>query len=651
MYTNSITNKPTVVKQWTRNGWVRRVKEQDVRRGLRARISCNNDVDWDQQSRGEMNLIQDVHNGIMYGPVGHLIDDLAGPLRDLMQSPYTWHIVNTRLFKITDPETQVYKNGDWGSDENDADIDVFEASTPTSRLFLEQSGLIEPEADINKVTDILGAISDGKEVLNSPNANRVDIDVSLISMVPDRPDELIIDDINPEELDDLEVSADIDDELVMRHPGGHMMIPQLDFPKEVTDRVKAIENEYIELKSKASTDRELGLLDLYYEQALDRTISGQLTYSLNSPYCGHKYRQPRRMHEFIRTPKDSAVVVAAEDRLKFFHQTFGEAATCDSMSDLHGKAVIDDRKEANEQPNPNFGRHHRPGGFMGKIRGMYQHDKELAQAWSIYDKTDKDGKVTQKSAFNQAREEFIREWRDEQKGDEETLRSTLWAWFDREAKEVEAVYDEKTSKLVSSSRRYKDSIWRQKRTRALQDLFLTRKQWDAIYTMVGIAKTRLKLTKNPTKERREVLDELAKYFKDITNLYDLRSYMQWAQDRTVTKSGTVFLCQLDKISFIDESKWRQSCAKKRNYLTGRLVLFYQLREQVKSSQTTNLPELYLACSDPECNCMAIGHPEWFEIEDKEGLLGIKCDGCGKIVWHLEHKEIPKLKTYDQATNA
>jgi hypothetical protein len=636
------------VAVWTRNGWVKKAIEAEQAERfsrLRSRINTSFENDF-EGTRGEMDLIQDVQNEVMYGSPGLLIDQLPNALRNLMECGDTWHIVNTRLFRVSDPISQVHETGDWGTDQDDADLDVFSEAVSTSRMFLEEAGIIPSDSPATEVTDILGAVADGVEVPESPYFQRADIDIDAISIIPTEYDDGIEGEMLSISQDTDDVGGENEDTVVYRQYDGLMaQMPVL--PDNVLARIHDIRAEYEQLISKARSENEKELVTLYYEQALDKAVNAHLTYPINSPFCAHRYQPPRRMHRFIPTPKDSEVSAAAEERVRFFYQLFGEAASCESMDDLHGPVSIDSRTTIDSLPNPNYGKKHRPGGFMGHIRSMYQHDKELALAWSIHDKVDKDGNLIRQSALNMAREKFIREWRENQKGDEEALRVALWVWFDREARDVAAVYDERTGRLISSAKKYKDSIWRQKRTKAFQDLFLTRMQWDAIYSMVEIIKQKLKIefTTEPH-ERHQTMELLAEYFSKVTNLADLQSYERWASKRRIS-NGKVTPSKLDKISVLDEAKWKQSCVKKRRHLVGRLVLYNQLRAQVKSSKNTKMQDVALVCPDPKCNCMAIGQPVWYELEDNCGLLGVPCDGCGKVIWMLDHKETPVLKAYEE----
>ena len=641
-------NTTGVVKRWSKHGWIaEEVSLLDEIPNFRRPRVCMTSMDVEFATpRSEMSKFTDIHNEIMYGPIGNHIDELSNMDRMLFEMPDKWHIVGNRLFDRSDEESCLHETGNWGIDQSDADLDVLSETPSISRIFLEQAGILPADAQVEEVTDILGAIGDGAEVPESPYGLRVDVDINRVSVNPRfdiYEDEIVIDNEPQEDSDDTAVYED--DDVIMQSCKNNSVIGGIDIPQDIINQVQKIRSEYEVLCSRAKNDEEKEMLSLIYEQALDGAVGKHITSSLNSPYCGHGYRAPRRMHKFIQTPKNSEVSDAAEERIKHFNQLFGEAASCDSINDLHGNVFVDTRTKTDGVANPNYGRKHRPGGFIGKIRGMYQHDKELANQWSIKDKLDANGKVVQTSAFNLAKREFVRSWREEQKGDEESLRVALWVMFDREAKNVDAVYDKKTGKLISSAKHYKDSIWRQKRTSAFQDLFLTRTQWDAVYAMVGIVKDRLKMDTDPTPHKRhETIELLADYFTHITNLFDLAAYTRWAQKRVV-RGGKVIPCKLDLISFLDESRWRQSVAKKKNYLIHRQVMYQSLRDQIISSKETQLPEQYLTCTDPKCNCMAIGTPTWYEIQDGKGLLGIPCDGCKKVVWLLGHKDIPILKIY------
>jgi hypothetical protein len=664
-----------------------------------------------------MSLVQEAHNAIQVEPIGSKLDELPGPLRDIVSQPDEWHIVNNKLFRVVDEITQVVERKHWGSDKDDADADPLATPDTTSRLFLEELGLVYPEATSTEITDILGsaaAADGGYQVYDTSQGTRVDVDPSHISIVPGG---AFFD-------EDVEAgySGHDHNEIVMQRGLKTFTANMPDLPDEAYAKLAEIKDEYDALIARVKDDKELELLYVMFEQALDRVINPYLTLALNSPYCGRGYSAPQREHIFINTPQVFPASEAADERERFFYQLIGEAGSCSNWNDLFGPRLT--TRTVGPDGNDLISTT-RPGGFFGKVRGMYAHDKELSNKWGLVDRYDKDGNLVQESAFTKERKQFIRQYREQNKGDEEALRIAVWVWFDRIAGEIPAVYD--GDELVQPRRRFRDSIWRQRRTKALQDLFLKRRHWDAIYDMLGVVKQRLQLSKNPTEERRDTLKKLAKYFRKVQSLSDLKRYMAWAQKRRVTRTREAVDCSqcrqrrlfrlqsgnrtelcmaaagpdgwqmpldillsrkdlkcarknrggkcknyqpfqraqdctvipslLDRVSVNDEYLWKKSCTKKERYLLGRLQLFAALHEQVKSNEPTDLEDISITCPyltkerhqdgreyTVPCDCMATGQPEFFELDNNRGLLGIRCDGCNKIVWLLHHKESPELLT-------
>jgi hypothetical protein len=680
---------------WTKKGWKRVLatdREVEVWDAAKTKVPESNDFNF-KNRHPELALIQEAHNEIMYGNIGSKLDDLPQVLRDILQQPDKWFLNknHSRFYSVCDPVTQVYEHGEWGTDRSQADAETLNERPSASRLFLEAANIIPLESSTERVTDILGAIAydkDGRDpnVYESPYATRMDVNISSLAIREEDP--LLGEECSG---DDVQTSLlHSDDDVVIRKDPRAAALALPDISDEARSNIIELHGKFKELISKAKTEQEYNTLVLTYEQALDREIGTHITTCINSSYCGHGYSAPRRHHDPIKLPMVQDSTAAAEERVAFFYQLLGEAASCSSFNDLFGPPIIDSKT----------GRRSNPGGFMGKIRSMYHHDKEIWAKWSIHDVVDKKtGKIIYRSAFNIAREDFIRDYREKKKGDEEKLRIAVWVRFDREETIIPGIRD-KNGKLVQKFKHYRDSIWRQKRTKALMDACLTKKQWDSVYKMIGIARKRIKPVHPDSKDRQAALDKLAEFFRKVTNLYDLRLYMAWAQKRrfieryqicgwTKKKDGTLVTDKdgnkipqlrsvptydfrpsiLDRISIIDEARWRKSCAKKKRYLVGREVLYQQLREQVISSKETDI-EISLACTKQRCvskeeiqatkenpakqiqviPAMAIGKLKWYEIEKDKGLLGLECDQCGYIVWHLGHKEIPKLKTFEEATD-
>jgi hypothetical protein len=692
---------------WTRHGWLRvEASPEDVKAWHITKTKTPPEhVAGDRRSyTPELMLLQEANDEIIYGDARTKTDELPQSLKFVLGDPDKWFInrSNSALFAVVDPITQVYEYNEWGSDRSEADIETFNERPSASRLYLEALGIVLPETESERVSDILGAIaydSKGQDhnVYHSPFATRVETDVSAVASGSENP---VLGDEYTD--DDTETAfQQSDDEVVMRYDPRTTatVLPELD--DETKAAIRTITDTFRELISKATTDQEQTLLTLQYEQALDREVGRNITTCINSPYCGYGYSQPRRIHKGIRLPEVFNTEVAAENRVEFFYQLLGEAASCDSERDLYGPWITD----------PMTGQRSRSGGFLGKIRGMYHSDKVLWANWSINDHIDrKTGDVIHRSALSIAREEFIREWRENKKGDEEQLRIAVWVWFDRR-KKVNLGERNNNGQVVSHFSSHKDSIWLQRRAQAFTEEFLTKKQWDSIYKMVDIIKARLKLNRESSEERRKVLDLLAKHFSRIDNLYDLKAYMAWAQHRkwkrearlydppryTMHKDGGFFRDKsgelvpkwrfvktfdfhpslIDRISITDEARWSKSCARLRRHLLGREVLYEQLREQVTSSRETNI-EASLPCTHVKClsadeakrvpalhvqaiPAQAIGKLKWYEITQSgsnqsgahipgKGLLGLECEQCGRIIWQLGHTEIPTLRTYEEATN-
>ncbi len=680
--------------KWTRHGWQKvQATREDVAswRASKTKTPESNDFNF-KTRQPDLALIQDAHNEIMYGSIGSKLDELPQVLRDILYQPDKWFLNRnySKLYAVTDPITQVYEFDDWGTDRSEADAETLNERPSASRLFLESANIISPEATTERVTDILGAIAydqNGKDfnVYHSPFATRMDTDIASVAVAGE--DKLLGEEASSDDVESAFTQAR-DEEVIVRRDPRTVTSALPEISDEAVASIKKITTTFTELLKKVATDSEYTALTLQYEQALDREVGTEITTRLNSPYCGYGYSAPRRHHAMIKLPEVRDISEAAEERIAFFYQLFGEATSCDSRNDLFGSYVVD----------PLTGQGSRPGGFVGKIRGMYHHDKALWAKWSLHDLVDrKTGEIIHRSAFSIAREQFIREWREEEKGDEEKLRVAVWAWFDRKEKIILGERDA-SGKITQKFKRYKDSIWRQRRTQAFKETYLTKKQWDAIYKMIDIVKKRINVQLGSSQDRRKVLDLLAKHFTRITNLEDLRAYKAWAQKRRFRKKYETYgfakkvdgslvtdkdgnhipkqrsvptydfiPSMLDKITVLDETKWRKSCAKKKRHLIGREVLYRQLRTQVNAVRETTLEEIAISCTHHKCMteeelqrqrdnpavhvqvipAMAIGRPKFYEIKNGKGLLGLECDQCERIVWMLGHKETPELKTYEE----
>lgn len=644
---------------WINAGWKKVPIEKEDQKFHKAKPTIINDIVY-SFPRTEMDMFQNIQNEIQFGLADVAKDNLSIPMRQLFESTDDWHITKAnKLFKIVDPITQA-KDGEWGNEASDADIDILEDQPTVARIYLEQSGIISSLASNRQITDLCGSIcaeeTIDKEIQELGLGSRVDCDTSRLSVMPG---EITFGDEEVNE--DFELFEEAAEEEVVSFKDPRMIntaLPSL--PESVLKRIEDLKKELDEILLKAKDEDEKEQLFVIFEHAIDKEINAYLTLPLNSPLCGKGYSPPRRKHEYIDIANISEVSEAATERQKFFYDLFNEAADCSNYYDLFGNRIS-------------------THGFYGKIRGMNAHDKELSNEWSIEDREDKDGNIII-SALNQARQEYIKEWRTKEKGDEESLRIALWVLYDRTAGDSPAIYE--NGKLITPRKRYKDSFWRQRRTEALQDLFLTKSQWNAIYKILGIIKNRITLNKGSSDFRMKILAKMKEYFVKVQNLSDLTSYVKWAEQRSfiekqptikkvviengqnITKevaSGLKYKTYdfkpslIDSISINDEIIWRKAVANKRKFLLQQLFIFNQMAKNIQSIEETDLPEISVACHDHRCDCMVTGKPQFAKIDGNKGHLFIFCGenktkynktlGCSKPIWLIDYKEscIPVTK--------
>jgi hypothetical protein len=625
--------------KWTKDGWTRHsstITTSTIQK-------CYEQTNFDgPETVSDIGLITRAYNQIQVGSIGLEFDQLPGPVKQLLYSPDVWHISpGGKLFRVIDEIEQVKEFGEWGSDHDDVeDNDSEEEIVSATRLFLEQSGLADAESLCSETADALCTVVSGSMYFNP-------------------------------------ASEEEDRESIIPPPATETQ-PFPSLPKEIELQVENITKEFKEHQTLIKQNPEgrkpeevseiLEALAHAYERRIDELIRPILTLSLSSPYCGRGYRSPQRKYSFIPIQQPSRVVNAAEERDKFFYKLFGKASSCRSREDLFGPITRDTRKtlpsSGGPVPNPNYMKTERTGGFYGEIRGMHASDKALAMEWSMHPTYVNKAGETIESAFTIQRKKFITEWREQQRGDEESLRIALWAWFDRTAGEKPAEYD-KNNKLTKKRKVFKDSIWKQKRTEALVDLFLTKPQWDAIYSILGLIKQRISInpSKDFTNEREKVLTKLRKIFLSIENLSDLNAYMAWAQKRywhhdlkpkrnrklsngeiepvmigPRRKTYKFTPSMIDRISVIDEINWKTSCTRKRKHLQNRFMLGRYLAKQIASIEETQLPETSVVCHDPKCDCMALGSPMKATFPNNQTASFINCSGCNQPVWLIKPEE-------------
>ena len=633
-------NKKSIrIMSWGKDGWKSKAATSEQKKQFshtKAKMPYYGSAfEPKEDLSSDLNLLQSVQSKIQTGSIHEEIDKLPNNLRCLLQAQDLWHFSNGKIMKVIDSITQA-RDGEWGADSSEADVDVFGASKSVIRMHLEDTQVLTDDDTIEEYQDMMGELLETANGELLPTAPMVRADTSTTFI------------------------GDEDDEYIEQFNEAITVVPVLSnsCQQEIIDIKEDLDKKLADTKD----DCEKALLAAQYDQKIDQIAGRELCNKLDSPYCGHKYSQPRRKHKFILPGRTSHLTEAAQEREKFFYTLFSEVSSCTNKDTLFGK-IVEETILVNGEPTVKRGR---PGGFMGKIRGMYQHDKELAIKWSINNTEDNE------SAFTKQRKEHIRKLRETGK-DEESVRKSTWAWFDREATAIKSKYDEKSGKLISPSKQWKDSIWRQQRTQALKDLFLTKAQWNAIYEMVNIQKARMTLNTTTDKNEQKTQKILSKHYKRIETLSDLNIYRRWAEKRKfifhqqykeykddkgrtrrrLTGNWNTYKFQksmLDYLSTTNATRWWKTVIKKQRYLQSRIVLFHKLDNAVESTHKTELPEAFVTCPHPQCEQMAIGQPRFANFKDDKGHLFVQCN-CGRKVWLIDQKESGSdIKTQQEATD-
>lgn len=635
-------------------GWKRIPIKQSEAEYYKSKPNIFREQEFGRKIRNEMDIFRAIQEDIQIGTDKDKIDELPNSMRQLLFCSAEWHVSKAnKLFRIEDPESQA-RDGEWGSDTDDADTDAILERSSTTRLFLEQSGIIEPEEDSTRVSDILGSIELGennnKEVLSAGYGNRIDVNVDLASISPEEAAILSMDEeLSSDDGPELDNTTDTEEYHLKDPRMVNCALPSI--PIYVMEKVNILTNEFNVFKKNIKDEAEKTQLELLYENAVDKEINPYLTGSLNSPFCARGYSAPRRKHTYIDVGRVSDVAEAADGRKTFFIELFKEAADCSSYEELFGVQ----NKE----------------GFFGKIRNMNAHDRELSNKWSMIDRLDKKENLIL-SALTIAKLEYISKKRKENI-DEESIRSSIWALYDREAGEVPELRDRNTGKIIREKRKWKDSIWRQQRTEAMQELFLTVKQWDAIYKICNIIKIRIKMEKGYSETRNQILQEMKTDFIKAKNLADLNAHMIKVESRKFIysdgqsdtrtmkngKSIPVFKGQkyntykfeksmIDKISILDELLWRKSCARKRKYLIQRIFIFKAIDKNVVEITESGLGEMSATCYKPKCVAVTFGIPQFAKVDKDNGYLFIECEDCKCKIWLIGYKEEATPRTLEKA---
>lgn len=353
-----------------------------------------------------------------------------------------------------------------------------------------------------------------------------------------------------------------------------------------------------------------------------------LSDTLSSPYVGRGFKAPKPKWQRIIQESESVGSIRAQERNDYFMSLHARAKQVHSYAALVGsnKWTCPKCNTVNEHrgfdctnkdcPDPKFAN---KTSFYAQIKEKNIHDRDIGKEWSeqpqkAYDE-DIGEWITTPSAFHQKREAAIKQWKGEGFNDQQIERK-LWHWFDRKAGKQEAQYDysvicscggrfrkrmsvsefksllcpnckgNKFNEVKShiakdrngnriKSKTVEESIWRQRRSEAFQDLYLTKAQWNTIYKQLAIQKRRIFLAENLTADRQEAYNELRSLFKDCDSFQELNDFKAKAYEQRIESDGTISVPSLmDRVSFGDERRIIIAIAKRHK----------EIAEQLKKNQ-------------------------------------------------------------------
>jgi DNA-directed RNA polymerase subunit RPC12/RpoP len=192
--------------------------------------------------------------------------------------------------------------------------------------------------------------------------------------------------------------------------------------------------------------------------------------------------------------------------------------------------------------------------------------------------------------------------------------------------------------------------------------------------MLNLVKKRIELNAHPTADAKTTAELLQEQFSKINNLSDLTTYRVWATKRnwkkaysevishrpdgkkyvrTVSRVTDEFVpSMIDRISIVNEVRWFAALRRKENFLKGRIKLFAHLETVIKEVIPMDLPEISVTCPhrvlvkdkvakrfvEKNCDCMAIGIPQFAVLQDGKGICFVQCEECGHKVWLLNQDE-------------
>lgn len=349
-----------------------------------------------------------------------------------------------------------------------------------------------------------------------------------------------------------------------------------------------------------------------------------LSDTLNSPYVGMGFRPPAPRWQRIIQESESIGSIRAQERNEYFLSLHARAKqicsyaalvgsdkwTCPKCNTVNNHRGFDCTNK--DCPDPKFAN---KTGFYAQIKEKNIHDRDIGKEWSEQPQKSYDEEIgewiTIPSAFHQKREAAIKTW--QEKGfNEKQIERKLWHWFDRKTSKQEAKYDytitcscggkfrtrisipefkkiicqnckgnkftEVKSSIAKNSKgnriktkTIEESVWRQRRSEAFLELYLTKAQWNTIYKQLAIQKRRIFLAENLTQDRQDAYNELRSLFRDCDSIQDLNDFKERAYRQRIESDGTISIPSLiDRISFGDERRIICAIAKKHKEISKKL---------------------------------------------------------------------------------
>lgn len=347
-----------------------------------------------------------------------------------------------------------------------------------------------------------------------------------------------------------------------------------------------------------------------------RKFMDMLSLTFDSPYMGHGYRAapPRWQRIMQETPSRSTFI--AEQRKEYFQALHKCARGISTLKELYGDIIWACRYcgESNKTKGhqcEHCGREFaNVSGFYGRIREKNALDRDIAKEWSERPQrvkvTDENGEEkwdTIPSPFHIKRQAYIEKL--ERKGlSKRAIDAKVWHWFDRTGGRKEAKYIhtltcecgnsftvtgtmtavltikckkcEKQGKFTAqksrlvrndkgvrdASKTMEESVWRQRRSEAYQELHCTKAQWNIIYAQLEIQKKRIRMGDSVEKDRVAAYNVMRRLFRDCDSHAELTDFRERVYRQEIDQMGKIETPSLmDRVSFGDEKRiltaWRK----------------------------------------------------------------------------------------------